>query len=65
MNRLVREEYVARMRKQLAVQKSEIQKLNARARAATRELKAKMVEDLKKLRARVRAVEERLKKSVQ
>ena len=64
MNRLVREEYVARMRKQLAVQKADIQKLNARARAASRELKAKMAEDLKKLGARLRAVEEKLKKRV-
>ncbi len=64
MNRLVREEYVARMRKQLAVQKADIQKLNARARAATTELKARMAEDLKKLRARLRALEEKLRKSV-
>ena len=64
MNRLVREEYLARMRKQLADQKADIQKLNARARAASRELKAKMAADLKKLRERLRAVEERLKKSV-
>ena len=64
MNRLVREQYVARMRKQLADQKAQIQKLNARARAATRELKAKMAQDLKKVRARLRVVEEKLKKSV-
>jgi len=64
MSRLVQEEYVARLRKQLAVQRADIQELNARVRAASTQIKARMAQDTKKLRERLRAVEEKVRKSL-